>query len=112
MGCSSPTASCSITNRSGAGETFVTRKITRALGRIKMGLQDKLFLGNLDARRDWGYAGDYVEAMWRMLQQSEPGDFVVATGEAYSVRDFLDQAAACAGLDWHRVVETDARYFR
>src|SRR5580658_8959369 len=94
------------------GETFVTRKITRALGRIKMGLQEKLFLGNLDARRDWGYAGDYVEAMWRMLQQSEPDDFVVATGEAFSVRDFLDQAASCADLDWHRFVETDPRYFR
>jgi GDPmannose 4,6-dehydratase len=94
------------------GETFVTRKITRALGRIKMGLQDKLFLGNLDSRRDWGYAGDYVEAMWRILQQSEPDDFVVATGASYSVRDFLDEAAACAGLDWHRFVETDPRYFR
>jgi GDPmannose 4,6-dehydratase len=94
------------------GETFVTRKITRALGRIKLGLQDKLFLGNMDARRDWGYAGDYVEAMWRMLQQPEPDDFVLATGEAYSVRDFLDQAAACAGLDWHSFVETDPRYLR
>ena len=94
------------------GETFVTRKITRALGRIKMGLQEKLFLGNMEARRDWGYAGDYVEAMWRMLQQPEPDDFVLATGESYSVRDFLDQAAACAGLDWHRFVETDPRYLR
>ncbi len=94
------------------GETFVTRKITRALGRIKLGLQDKLFLGNLDARRDWGYAGDYVEAMWRMLQQSAPDDFVVATGESYSVRDFLDQAAACAGLDWPSFVEQDPRYLR
>ena len=94
------------------GETFVTRKITRALGRIKMGLQEKLFLGNLDARRDWGYAGDYVEAMWRMLQQIEPDDFVIATGQSYSVRDFLDAAAECAGLDWHRFVETDPRYLR
>jgi GDPmannose 4,6-dehydratase len=94
------------------GETFVTRKITRALARIKMGLQQKLFLGNLDARRDWGYAGDYVEAMWLMLQQPEPGDFVVATGEAYSVRDFLNEAAHCCGLDWKRYVESDPRYFR
>lgn len=77
-----------------------------------MGLQDKLFLGNMEARRDWGYAGDYVEAMWRMLQQPEPDDFVLATGESYSVRDFLDQAAACAGLDWHHFVETDPRYLR
>src|SRR5882724_4375045 len=76
------------------GETFVTRKITRALTRIKYGLQDKLFLGNLDSKRDWGYAGDYVEAMWLMLQQDEPDDFVVATGEAHSVREFLDEAAA------------------
>ena len=94
------------------GETFVTRKITRALGRIKMGLQEKLFLGNLEARRDWGYAGDYVEAMWLILQQDQPDDFVIATGESYSVREFLDEAAACAGLDWHRFVETDPRYLR
>jgi len=94
------------------GETFVTRKITRALGRIKMGLQKKLFLGNLDARRDWGHAGDYVEAMWLMLQQSEPDDFVVATGEAYSVREFLDEAARCCGVDWREYVESDPRYFR
>src|ERR1700720_3523900 len=82
------------------GETFVTRKITRALGRIKLGLQEKLFLGNLDSRRDWGYAGDYVEAMWMMLQAPEPGDYVVATGEAHSVREFLDVAAGCCGLNW------------
>lgn len=94
------------------GETFVTRKITRALGRIKHGLQERLFLGNLDARRDWGFAGDYVEAMWRMLQQDEPGDYVVATGEAYSVREFLDAACARAGVDWQDHVEIDARYFR
>src|SRR6185503_1503640 len=94
------------------GETFVTRKITRALGRIKMGLQSKLFLGNLDSKRDWGYAGDYVEAMWLRLQQDEPDDFVVATGEAHSVREFLDEAAAVCGLDWHQYVATDARYFR
>jgi GDPmannose 4,6-dehydratase len=94
------------------GETFVTRKITRALGRIKLGIQDRLFLGNLDARRDWGYAKDYVEAMWMMLQQSEADDYVIATGEARSVRDFLDIAAECAGLDWKKFVETDPRYLR
>jgi len=94
------------------GETFVTRKITRALTRIKYGLQDKLFLGNLDSKRDWGYAGDYVEAMWLMLQADKPDDFVVATGEAYSVRDFLDVAARHCELDWNRHVEIDARYFR
>jgi GDPmannose 4,6-dehydratase len=94
------------------GETFVTRKITRALGRIKLGLQHKLFLGNLDARRDWGYAGDYVEAMWMMLQAPQPDDYVVATGEAHSVGEFLDHASACCGLDWKKFVETDARYLR
>jgi GDPmannose 4,6-dehydratase len=94
------------------GETFVTRKITRALTRIKLGLQQKLYLGNLDAQRDWGYAGDFVEAMWRMLQQPAPDDFVVATGESHSVRDFLDVAARHCGLDWTRYVETDPRYFR
>src|SRR4051812_2300598 len=94
------------------GETFVTRKITRAIGRIAMGLQDKLYLGNLDAKRDWGFAGDYVEAMWMMLQHDKPDDYVVATGEAYSVRDFLDQSFGYAGMDWRKHVETDARYFR
>ncbi len=94
------------------GETFVTRKITRALGRIKAGLQKKLYLGNLDSRRDWGFAGDYVEAMWMMLQHSEPGDFVVATGEAYSVRQFLDEAFGYANLDWNEYVEIDSLYFR
>ena len=94
------------------GETFVTRKITRALARIKLGLQDKLYLGNLDSKRDWGYAGDYVEAMWLMLQHPSPGDFVIATGESHSVRDFLDLAAAHCGLDWTEHVEQDARYFR
>ncbi len=83
-----------------------------ALGRIKLGLQEKLFLGNLDSRRDWGYAGDYVEAMWMMLQAPEPDDYVVATGEAHSVREFLDVAAACCELDWKKFVEGDARYFR
>ncbi|MBU6427413.1 MAG: GDP-mannose 4,6-dehydratase [Cyanobacteria bacterium REEB65] len=94
------------------GETFVTRKITRALGRIKMGLQDKLFLGNLDAHRDWGFAGDYVEAMWLMLQQPTPDDYVVATGSSYSVREFLEAAFARLGLDWRDRVEVDSRYFR
>jgi GDPmannose 4,6-dehydratase len=94
------------------GETFVTRKITRAVGRIKAGLQDKLFLGNLEAKRDWGFAGDYVEAMWLMLQQDRADDYVVATGEAYSVREFVTRAFAIAGLDWQEHVEIDPRYFR
>src|SRR5258705_5712366 len=94
------------------GETFVTRKITRALGRIKLGLQEKLYLGNLDARRDWGHAADYVRAMWLMLQHSEAGDFVVATGHNYSVREFLELAASYAGVDWNKCVEKDARYLR
>jgi len=90
----------------------VTRKITRALGRIKFGLQEKLFLGNLDARRDWGHAADYVRAMWLMLQQDSPDDYVVATGESQSVRDFLDLAASFAGIKWKGYVETDPRYLR
>jgi GDPmannose 4,6-dehydratase len=94
------------------GETFVTRKITRALARIQAGLQDKLFLGNLDAKRDWGYAADYTDAMWRMLQQDEPDDYVIATGEMHSVREFLDEAAAHLGIDWESVVEFDERYLR
>jgi GDPmannose 4,6-dehydratase len=94
------------------GETFVTRKITRAVSRIKAGLQKKLYLGNLEARRDWGFAGDYVEAMWAMLQHSEPGDFVVATGESYSVRQFLEEAFSYVGLDWQEYVEVDPLYFR
>ncbi|HXB68852.1 MAG TPA: GDP-mannose 4,6-dehydratase [Candidatus Acidoferrales bacterium] len=94
------------------GETFVTRKITRAVARIKMGLQDKLYLGNLDARRDWGYAPDYVRAMWLMLQQDEPGDCVIGTGEAHSVRDFASLAFAAAGMDWSEYVQVDPRYFR
>jgi GDPmannose 4,6-dehydratase len=94
------------------GETFVTRKITRAVGRIKYGLQDKLYLGNLAAKRDWGFAGDYVKAMWLMLQQTEPADFVVAMGEAYSVREFLEEAFSCAGLDWEEYVAIDPMYFR
>ena len=94
------------------GETFVTRKITRALARIQAGLQEKLYLGNLDAQRDWGYAPDYTDAMWRMLQADEPEDFVVATGEMHSVREFLDVAASHLGLDWEAVVEIDPRYYR
>jgi GDPmannose 4,6-dehydratase len=94
------------------GETFVTRKITRALARIRAGLQEKLFLGNLDAKRDWGYAPDYTEAMWRMLQADEPEDFVIATGQTHSVREFLELAFEHAGLDWQPHVEIDPRYFR
>jgi GDPmannose 4,6-dehydratase len=94
------------------GETFVTRKITRALSRIKLGLQSTLYLGNLDARRDWGFAGDYVQAMWAMLQQPKPDDYVVATGQSRSVREFLDAAAAQLGLDWRQHVKVDARYLR
>ena len=94
------------------GETFVTRKITRALTRIKLGAQDKLYLGNLDAKRDWGFAGDYVEAMWLMLQQDEADDYVIATGEARSVADFLNEASACLDLDWRAHVEIDPRYYR
>jgi GDPmannose 4,6-dehydratase len=94
------------------GETFVTRKITRAVGRIKHGLQQKLYLGNLDSKRDWGFAGDYIEAMWMMLQHDRPEDFVVATGEAYSVREFLLEAFSRAGLNWEDHVEIDPRYFR
>jgi GDPmannose 4,6-dehydratase len=94
------------------GETFVTRKITRALGRIKYGLQDKLYLGNLDAKRDWGFAGDYVEAMHAMLQQDKPDDYVIATGETYSVKQFLEAAFSQAGLDWQEYVEVDSKYFR
>jgi GDPmannose 4,6-dehydratase len=94
------------------GETFVSRKITRAATRIKLGLQEKLYLGNLDARRDWGYARDYVEAMWLMLQADEPDDFVIASGENHSVREFLDEAFGYLDLDWKKFVETDPRYYR
>ncbi len=94
------------------GETFVTRKITRAVGRIKLGLQKSLFLGNLDAERDWGFAGDYVEAMWLMLQQPEPGDYVVATGRKASVRQFCEMAFSAVGLRWEDHVSIDPRYFR
>ena len=94
------------------GETFVTRKITRAATRIREGLQDKLYLGNLDAKRDWGYAKDYVEAMWLMLQQDEPDDYVIATGETHSVRDFLELVFKEVGLPYQEYVETDPRYLR
>lgn len=94
------------------GETFVTRKITRAVAHIQAGLQEKLYLGNLDAKRDWGYAKEYVEAMWLMVQQDQPGDYVVATGETHSVREFLEAAFGSVGLDWQRYVETDPRYCR
>src|SRR5574338_728463 len=94
------------------GETFVTRKITKAAARIKLGLQQELFLGNLDARRDWGFAGDYVEAMWLMLQQEQPDDYVVATGETHTVREFLDLAFNHVNLNWQDYVEFDERYLR
>ncbi len=94
------------------GETFVTRKISRAVARIKAGMQDKLYLGNLDASRDWGYAPEYVEAMWMILQQDEPEDFVIATGEAHTVREFVELAFDRVGLDWQRHVEIDPGYFR
>jgi GDPmannose 4,6-dehydratase len=94
------------------GETFVTRKITRALAAIHLGLREKLALGNLDAKRDWGYAPDFTEAMWMMLQQEKPDDYVIATGEMHSVRDFLDAAAKHLDLDWEKHVEIDQRFFR
>lgn len=94
------------------GETFVTRKITRAATRIKLGLQEKLFLGNLDAKRDWGYAKDFVEAMYLMMQQDEPDDYVIATGETHSVREFCETAFGLLDLDYHEFVEIDPRYYR
>jgi GDPmannose 4,6-dehydratase len=94
------------------GETFVSRKITRAATRIKLGLQQKLYMGNLDACRDWGYARDYVEAMWLMMQAEEPDDYVIATGETHSVREFLEETFGYLGLDWEQYVEIDPRYFR
>jgi GDPmannose 4,6-dehydratase len=94
------------------GETFVTRKITRAATRIKMGLQEKLYLGNLDAKRDWGYARDYVEAMWLMMQADEPDDYVIATGETHSVREFVEEAFHCLDLEWQKYVEIDPWYYR
>jgi GDPmannose 4,6-dehydratase len=94
------------------GETFVSRKITKAAARIKLGRQDKLFLGNLDAKRDWGYAPDYMEAVWMMLQEHSPDDYVIATGETHSVREFLDEAFGHLGIDWKKHVEIDPRYYR
>jgi GDPmannose 4,6-dehydratase len=94
------------------GETFVTRKITHAVAQIKAGFQDKLYLGRLDTRRDWGYAKEYVEAMWLMLQQDQPDDYVIATGETHSVREFLEEAFSYAGLDWRDHVEIDPKYYR
>jgi GDPmannose 4,6-dehydratase len=94
------------------GEAFVTRKITKAVARIKLGLQDKLFLGNIDAKRDWGFAGDYVEAMWLILQQEKPDDFVIGTGETHSVREFLEAAFSAVKLDWKKYVEIDPQYYR
>ena len=94
------------------GATFVTRKITRAAARIKVGLEDKVYLGNVDAKRDWGYAKEYVEAMWLMLQQEEPDDYVVATGETHSVRELLEEAFSYTGLDWHKHLAIDQRYYR
>jgi len=94
------------------GETFVTRKITRGVARIRAGIQDKLYLGNLDAKRDWGFAPDYVEAMWMMLQQGDADDYVIATGETHSVREFAELAFSHAGLDWAKYVDVDPRYFR
>ena len=94
------------------GETFVTRKITRGATRIKLGLQEKLYLGNLEAKRDWGFAGDYVEGMWLMLQQDEPDDYVLATGETHSVKSFVEGVFARLELDWRKFVEIDPKYFR
>jgi GDPmannose 4,6-dehydratase len=94
------------------GETFVTRKITRAVAAIKAGLQQELYLGNLDSKRDWGYAPDYVEAMWRMLQQDKPDDYVIATGETHSIKEFLEEAFGHVGLDWRKYVKFDERYLR
>jgi GDPmannose 4,6-dehydratase len=94
------------------GETFVTRKITRAIARILAGQQDKLLLGNIDASRDWGHAKDYVEAMWLMLQAEKPDDYIIATGETHTVREFLELAFSHVGLDWQRYVRIDPKYFR
>jgi len=94
------------------GETFVTRKVTRSIARILAGKDRSLYLGNLDAKRDWGYAPEYVEAMWMMLQQDQPDDYVVATGESHSVRDWVQAAFECVGLDWEDYVRFDERYMR
>ena len=110
--CSPATASCSTTRSPDAARPSSLARSPAAVARIKAGLQDRLYLGNLDAKRDWGYAPEYVEAMWLMLQQDEPGDFVIATGEAHTVREFVEAAFDHVGLDWERHVEIDPRYFR
>ncbi|MET0644842.1 MAG: GDP-mannose 4,6-dehydratase, partial [Candidatus Binatia bacterium] len=94
------------------GETFVTRKVSRAVARIQAGMDNELYLGNLEAKRDWGYAKEYVEAIWLMLQQDRPDDYVIATGEAHSVREFVEEAFAYVGLDWRKYVKKDPRYYR
>ena len=94
------------------GETFVTRKVARAVARIEAGIDSRVYLGNLDARRDWGYAPEYVEAMWLMLQQDKPDDYVIGTGETHSVREFVELAFEHVGLDWREYVEIDPRYYR
>src|SRR5262249_13376773 len=94
------------------GATFVTRKVTRAVARIKAGIDKELYLGNLDAKRDWGYAPEYVEAMWMMLQQDEPDDYVIATGETHSIKDLLDHAFGYAGMEWKKYVKVDPHYYR
>ena len=110
--CTRATASCSTTRSPRRGETFVTRKITRAVARIKAGVQEKLYLGNLDSKRDWGYAPEYVEAMWLMLQQDKPDDYVIATNETHTIREFLEVSFGRVGLDYEKYVEIDPRYFR
>jgi GDPmannose 4,6-dehydratase len=94
------------------GETFVTRKVSRAVARIQAGLDENLYLGNLESKRDWGYAKEYVEAMWLMLQQDQPDDYVIATGECHSVMDLVKEAFSCVGLDWRKYVDKDPRYYR
>src|SRR5947209_6744031 len=94
------------------GETFVTRKVSRAVARIQAGLDDKLYLGNLEAKRDWGYAKEYVEAIWLILQQDQPDDYVIATGEAHSVKELVEEAFSYAGLNWKKYIDKDPRYYR
>ncbi|MBQ1568338.1 MAG: GDP-mannose 4,6-dehydratase [Kiritimatiellae bacterium] len=105
-------SACARALKAAGFENIVTRKITRAVGRIKMGLQDKLYMGNINSLRDWGFAGDYVEGMWRILQHDKPDEFVLATGEMHSVKEFLQEAFALVDLDWEKYVECDRRYLR
>jgi len=112
MGYSPATVFCLTMNPPRRGETFVSRKITRGVARIKAGLDRFLYLGNLNARRDWGYAPEYVQAMWLMLQQDTPDDFVIATGETHTVQEFVEAAFSCVGLNWHDHVRIDPHYFR